>query len=392
MMKHVRVSPAACYSVFTTSAGADEYHIVIGPEPDSFAKALTDAVAIYTDLIKSIGLSMDTQVFTRIHTGDLSNQFDSLHHSKLYDIAVDGGYSFVEQSPLNDRQLTFFAYHVKNAKKPLMKTSVRDSGRRPSNHVSIAGEHYTLFYAANYQRPAPFTSYDQTKMIFEDYDSFLHEHGQTLLDNVIRTWMFVRDIGNHYRGMVDARREYFNEHGLTKYSRYLASTGIEGRSRESWVLVDMDALSYAGIREEQIVRMEAPENMCPTHDYNVTFERGVKVTFGDREQMFISGTASIDNKGEILFPADARKQTERAVENIRALLKPNGSDLADLAYAIVYLRCPADARAVLGVLDELFPKDLPVVRVHAPVCRPGWLVEIEGVAIRDAKHSVPDFL
>jgi enamine deaminase RidA (YjgF/YER057c/UK114 family) len=48
---------------------------------------------------------------------------------------------------------------------------------------------------------------------------------------------------------------------------------------------------------------------------------------------------------------------------------------------IVYLRDVADYQVVRDVFAQRFP-DKPVVIVHAPVCRPGWLVEMECTAVK----------
>ena len=47
---------------------------------------------------------------------------------------------------------------------------------------------------------------------------------------------------------------------------------------------------------------------------------------------------------------------------------------------IVYLRDIADYATVKSLYDMRFPNK-PKVFVHAPVCRPGWLIEMECVAI-----------
>ena len=96
----------------------------------------------------------------------------------------------------------------------------------------------------------------------------------TLLGNTIRSWVFVRDIDNNYRGMVEARKNFFKRNDLTDETRYLASTGIEGKSRNVNSLVSIDLLSISDLSPRQIVRMEARANMSPTIDYGVTFERG----------------------------------------------------------------------------------------------------------------------
>ena len=48
----------------------------------------------------------------------------------------------------------------------------------------------------------------------------------------------------------------------------------------------------------------------------------------------------------------------------------------DVGHIIVYLRDIADYAVVKEMFDKRFP-DIPRVVTLAPVCRPGWLVEME---------------
>ena len=58
---------------------------------------------------------------------------------------------------------------------------------------------------------------------------------------------------------------------------------------------------------------------------------------------------------------------------------------------IVYLRDVADYELVRRLYAERFP-DKPCVIVHAPVCRPGWLVEMECMAVKaQSKSEYPNF-
>jgi enamine deaminase RidA (YjgF/YER057c/UK114 family) len=53
---------------------------------------------------------------------------------------------------------------------------------------------------------------------------------------------------------------------------------------------------------------------------------------------------------------------------------------------IVYLRDTADYATVHRLYAQRFPEK-PVVIVHAPVCRAGWLVEMECMAIKDVDNN-----
>ena len=145
--------------------------------------------------------------------------------------------------------------------------------------------------------------------------------------------------------------------------------------------VSLDSYAIAGLRPEQVEYLCAPDHLCPTHDYGVTFERATAVSYADRRHVFISGTASIDHTGRILHEGDVIRQLDRTLENIEALLAKAGANLGDLAVILVYLRDPADAAAIEAASCTNAWARVAYVMVDAPVCRPGWLIEIEGIAI-----------
>ena len=82
-----------------------------------------------------------------------------------------------------------------------------------------------------------------------------------------------------------------------------------------------------------------------------------------------------------MFPGDVRKQTERMWENVETLLKEADCTYEHVAHLIVYLRDIADYTVVKEMFDARFP-DKPKVFLLAPVCRPGWLVEMECMAVK----------
>ena len=118
----------------------------------------------------------------------------------------------------------------------------------------------------------------------------------------------------------------------------------------------------------------------------MTFERGISVDYGDRRHVFISGTASIDNKGEIVHPGDIGRQTLRMLENVEVLLAEAECTFDDVMHMIVYLRDIADHEQVSSMFRERFSEH-PKVFVWAPVCRPGWLVEMECMAVKQIDNK-----
>ena len=53
---------------------------------------------------------------------------------------------------------------------------------------------------------------------------------------------------------------------------------------------------------------------------------------------------------------------------------------------VVYLRDPSDYELVSSLFEERF-HDKPYVIVLAPVCRPGWLVEMECMAVKQVENN-----
>ncbi|MDE7335341.1 MAG: hypothetical protein K2N10_03390 [Muribaculaceae bacterium] len=72
---------------------------------------------------------------------------------------------------------------------------------------------------------------------------------------------------------------------------------------------------------------------------------------------------------------------KRLLQNVEALLAEGGCTMADMAHLLIYLRDPADAPVVSAMFEQRFPQ-LPHIVLHAPVCRPAWLIEVECIAIK----------
>lgn len=315
----------------------------------AFAKTLGDDTAI---------------VFERYLLSDIANQIGL---SQRY---TDGmaAVSHIKQEPLDGSKLALLTYFQ-------IGTKVIRSG----DTTIVAHNGYTHLWTTDMMTEEG-DSYLQTHKLLFDYEAMLQQHGANLADNCLRTWFFVRDVDSNYAGLVKGRKEHFDHIGLTPQTHYVASTGIDGSPAKGLAKVQFEAVSAKGLLREQVRYLQALSHLNPTYEYGVTFERGTSVTYGDRSHVWISGTASIDNKGQILHEGDVSKQTHRMWENVEMLLKEGNATYDNVAYMIVYLRDIADYGTVKALYDKRFA-DKPKVIVHAPVCRPGWLIEMECVAI-----------
>ena len=364
--------------VFCFDCGTDvrEYHamIQITDRRLPFATQLEAVISAYDELLDRLP---DTQaVFKRYFLSDAANQADDVVVADVTDCAK----SIIQQAPLNGSKVALWVWLMTGVQTGMTKSGLYEVRHGDFRHMFNASAHNL---AAN--------SEYQMRLLFNEYVMQLAEEGCTLADNCIRTWLFVNDIDLNYGGVVRARNQVFFTQGLTQNTHFIASTGIGGRQQDPNVLSQMDNYAIAGVKPEQIHYLYAPTHLNRTSDYGVSFERGTYVDYADRRHVFISGTASINNKGEVMFAKDVEQQTRRMWENVEALLAEAECTFDDVCEMIVYLRDIADYDLVSALYQERFPGK-PVVIVHAPVCRPGWLVEMECTAVKAIdKPELPKF-
>ena len=364
--------------VFCFDCGTDvrEYHamIQITDRRLPFAAQLEAVIGAYDELLDRLP---DTQaVFKRYFLSDAANQADDVVVADVTDCAK----SIIQQAPLNGSKVALWVWLMTGVQTGMTKSGLYEVRHGDFRHLFNASAHNL---AAN--------SEYQMRLLFNEYVMQLAEEGCTLADNCIRTWLFVNDIDLNYGGVVRARNQVFFTQGLTQNTHFIASTGIGGRQQDPNVLSQMDNYAIAGVKPEQIHYLYAPTHLNRTSDYGVSFERGTYVDYADRRHVFISGTASINNKGEVMYAKDVEQQTRRMWENVEALLAEAECTFDDVCEMIVYLRDIADYDLVSALYQERFPGK-PTVIVHAPVCRPGWLVEMECTAVKAInKPELPKF-
>lgn len=385
----VGASPAtAAVSRFEGASGVAEYHLVVRPtEYGSVEEQLVWVERAYRAAVNELGLNGGTAVFRRFFCSDLPNQSSVLEAAPFSNFRNPDepcAISWVRQPSVPPAKVTLWAYHISDPARALNKTLADGSLTIRRGDI---GHHWTT----NLTCLDVETSYDQTRKIFEQYEHFLHNGQMTLADNVIRTWLFVQNIDANYQGMVVARRELFAQRGLTAETHYIASSGIEGTHADVKAKVAMDAWAISGLQSGQVQFMRALDHLSPTHRYGVTFERGTTIAWRDRKHLVISGTASIDHEGNILHPGNVSRQLDRTLENVETLLKNSGARLSDMSVWLVYLRDPSDYFMAQQRMREQFG-ETPIEVLVAPVCRPGWLIELEGIAtIREHNPTLPEF-
>lgn len=364
-------------SCFQPGGEVREFHVIIHAHAEgrSFQQQL-DAVLDCYEQLKREQLKGATAVIKRYFLSDVANQADDV----LLADTSDCPKSIIGQPPLDGSKIGMWAYLMTGVNSQLLPSGLYEVSHGDFRHLWNASAHNT---AQN--------SEYQTRLLFNEYIMQLAQEDCTLLNNCIRTWLFVNDVDVNYPGVVAARNKVFLTQGLTEDTHYIASTGIGGKAHDAQVMTQMDNYAIAGIRQEQIHHLYAPTHLNRTSDYGVRFERGTYIDYRDRRQVFISGTASINNKGQIEHPKDIVKQTHRMWDNVEALLNEAGCSYDDVGHMIVYLRDIADYDVVRRLYDERFPQK-PRIIVLAPVCRSGWLIEMECMAVKSCQNNdMPSF-
>lgn len=361
------------FSVFAPEGGLRETHVVLH---------LSDGLLTFDEQLGALMAAREQvcgeecegakPVFERLFVSDAANQCSRI--AKEWIDGKESAVSVVEQPPLDGTKVALWMWFMGDVQRRRIGGGelyeVRQGAYR---HLFGSGQHCLAE-----------SSEEEARSLLSAYAERLHEEKLTLEEACVRTWFFVQNVDVNYGGLVRARNEVFAQHGMTKDTHYVASTGIGGRHEDARVRVLMDSYAISGLRPEQKRYLYAASHLNRTSDYGVAFERGTMIDYADHRQVFISGTASIDNRGEVLFAGDIRRQMMRMVENVEALLCEADCSMSDVQQAIIYLRDISDRSVVEGWFAEHYPM-LPRVFTYARVCRPGWLIEMECMAAKEVR-------
>ncbi|MDE1920018.1 MAG: hypothetical protein KGI24_01065 [Candidatus Omnitrophica bacterium] len=371
--------PDAIHRKFGTKAtGVEHFFAITAPGHLDLNEQVKHVEMTYIKNLRALGIGPQTAICRRIFLSDSLNQTDMVQRCPLARESKDNpvAISIIQQPPLPYAKIALFAYHIESPG-PLEKQ------RLSSQHMFVRHDGLKHLYSTRIclqNADLSFSPAAQTRSVFAGLAAVLSSQKGNLHDHCVRTWIYVKDIDIFYQGMVSERRDFFAQNGLTQDTHFIASSGIQGACAHRHDLISLDAYSIIGLRPGQITYLNDFKMLCPTQNYNVTFERGTRIASGDRSHYFISGTASIDSQGNVLYPGDVAKQLDRTLANIEALLNSGQATLDDMMYLIVYLRDAADYALVKDRLSQRLGT-VPTVIVQAPVCRPEWLIEIEGVAV-----------
>jgi len=145
------------------------------------------------------------------------------------------------------------------------------------------------------------------------------------------------------------------------------------------------------IKQEMVARKFLNDSI----EYNKSFSRGIRVNLGGSEMLFISGTASVDEKGTTFARGDFSLQVKRVFHNLTGLLESEGADWNNVVKTTCYLKSMKQYGEFNEIRNKFYRRQrvrpFPAsVCVEARLCRPELLVEIEAIAILPVKQKKLD--
>ncbi len=317
----------------------------------------------------------EEHLFGEIHFGTRSSKADA-HESD--GILVQVPLSQLGGAPIKERWLS---------------PSRVEGGRLGNIHYRANGE--VLFASAAFELPASGAMLErETQQQYESVLGLIKSHGYPYL---LRVWNYLPRIGQPLQGM-DCYRRFCR-------ARYYAFVG----SFED-MIPQLPATSVLGTAGEQLQTVVLAGKRRPLHIENPRqvsayryprkygpksplFARATLARWGARNTLFISGTASIVGH-ESRHPDDPAAQTEEILRNLDVL----NDEVSKQAHAPipgverarqlrVYMRNPRDLTLVRRSVEARTAVDAPVVYLHADICRPELLVEMEALIDLEASSS-----
>ena len=118
-----------------------------------------------------------------------------------------------------------------------------------------------------------------------------------------------------------------------------------------------------------------------------SFSRGVRVELSGATMLFLSGTASVDEKGQTVHTGDFKAQCLRTFRNLTRLLVAEKASWHDIVRTTCYLRDIERDYEDFNAMRTLFMNSIGLdplpasTGIQARICRTDLLVEIEAIAI-----------
>ena len=376
------------FTLFALEAGPDQLHLTarVNRETGSAATTAESICAASASALDTYGMRiLSERVFGTL---DFYDTYARIR--KKYPGFAEGPFSYIQGTPVHGHGLGGVQIH---AVRPFSDENPRvlyDRGRPcgsawkrgDATYIHIAGVHGLQDGGLQDGRPH---RGDQASSMFKAMNRILASQSVDFR-NVVRTWICLADILEWYDLFNAVRTDTFQSFGLIPTSaadssagpvRLPASTGIGGHN-PAGAFCYGDALAVSGTIGFSLL----PGTLQPSaYSYGSAFSRGICIDERECRQVFVSGTAAIDETGRSLYPQDAGAQIMKTLEVVEALMGEKGARLEDVRSATVYLKRAEDLSVYEKLAGRLGLMRLPAVFVVADICRDELLFEMDALAV-----------
>ena len=131
---------------------------------------------------------------------------------------------------------------------------------------------------------------------------------------------------------------------------------------------------------KEVTRIDSPKLVRPVKPY---YAPAVLVSGG--KLLFISGKPPFDTAGNLVGKGDIGAQTEKVVENIKAVLDEVGGTLKDIVKVTVYVKEIRHFEQIAAVREKYFTGvncTSTLIEV-SKLYHPDMLIEIDAIAVID---------
>lgn len=210
----------------------------------------------------------------------------------------------------------------------------------------------------------------QTRNVFKNIESVLHEAGATMRDVVkLNTYyQFVgegRAITDFWEQMTRVRMEYLADPGPAG-----TAVRVSGFAYED-LLIEIEAIAAVGVEKVRLMPKDHWDWSMP-----VPFSQGWKV--GDL--IFVGGQISADRHGRTIGPGDIARQTRDTFENIRHVLAEGGADIRDIVKLNTYYQLNGEGDVLRRSWEQMTKVRMEYLSDPGPV---GTAVRVAGFAYED---------
>jgi len=344
----------AVFSVIRLEAGFSEQ-----------CDALNGVMAGFLDRMSHDGMM---PVFGRVYMSDVANQYAYLQPAlrKMLPCSV----SYVQKAPLGGGKIALSLVLQ-------TKCEITDDGwcwyYEHNGYIHFRTSHQSLLQASS-QR--------QIKNLLERLDKNLNKYDCNVAGNCLHSWFYIRDIDVNYHGMKNGYKQYFGKTSKKVLTCRMAYTCTDGKCCDSRTKVMLDTYCVKGLDERQRHCLYFHDKPSKPWEVGLSPYTGLYVDYGDRRHVYINGAVGKEHRGCSMKDCNAALQMKEVMTNVETFLSDAGCTKTDIAYAVIYVRDASDYVSVSRVYQDMFGQ-IPTIFVSSAACKPGWLVGMECIAMRE---------